>query len=332
MEKRKLWIDQMRGLCMIAILWFHTEMYFVGSEVTPYALYVQDALAGFFFLSGYLFWRDEPESLRHRLSSIFRWLVVPYFFFTTLIAIPKVFVYGHYDGLLPIAGKILCGHASWFVAALIVAEVLFALSLRLFRGRLLPMGLLAVAAMVAAHFVGNEYAPTPLYNKTNFWSVNEALLAFFFLYAGYAYHCYEKAVERQPWRWLAVALLLMLVVLKVLILRGDEKMIFGTICTSCYPLFILDMMVAVLLMVTIVKRLPRVAFLEWTGSHSLVYYFFCGGVPLVVSMMLERVGFAYSGPLSLAVAFVLVYLLATAVAFLFYRYTTIVRRPAGVSG
>ena len=329
---RKLWVDQMRGFCMIAILWFHTEVYYAGGEVTPYELYVQDALAGFFFLSGYLFWRDGQFSLNRQLKSIVRWLVVPYFFFTALIAIPKALAHDAFTGVLPLAVNILSGRASWFVAALIVAEVLFALSLCLLRGRLLPMGLLAVAAMVAAHFVGNEYAPTSLYNKTNFWSVNEALLAFFFLYAGYAYHCFEKAVERQPWQWLAVASLLMVVVLKVLILRGDEKMVFGTICTSCYPLFILDMMVSVLFMVTIVKRLPRVAFLEWTGSHSLVYYFFCGGVPLVVSMALERTGFAYCGLPSLAVAFVLVYLLATAVAFLFYRYTTIVRRPAEVSG
>ena len=145
---RKLWVDQMRGFCMIAILWFHTEVYYAGDEVTPYGLYVQDALAGFFFLSGYLFWRDGQFSLSRQLKSIVRWLVVPYFFFTALIAIPKALAHDAFTGVLPLAVNILSGRASWFVAALIVAEVLFALAVHLTRGRLLPMGFVAVVCLV----------------------------------------------------------------------------------------------------------------------------------------------------------------------------------------
>ena len=329
---RKLWVDQMRGFCMIAILWFHTEVYYAGDEVTPYGLYVQDALAGFFFLSGYLFWRDGQFSLSRQLKSIVRWLVVPYFFFTALIAIPKALAHDAFTGVLPLAVNILSGRASWFVAALIVAEVLFALAVHLTRGRLLPMGFVAVVCLVTSYFVCNRYAPTPLYFPADIWSVNEALLAFFLLYAGYVYRHFEKEIDGVPQRWLVVVSVLTVVVLKLFILHGSEQMEIGLITVSNYPLFVADMLAAVFFMATIFKQMPRIGFLAWTGSHTLVYYFFCGGVPLAVSMMLERVGFAYSGLPSLAVAFVLVYLLATAVAFLFYSYTTIVRRPAGVSG
>ena len=326
-KSRKLWVDQMRGFCMIAILWFHTEMYYAGGEVTPYGLYVQDALAGFFFLSGYLFWRDEAFCLENRLRSIVRWLVVPYFFFTALIAVPKALAHDAFTGVLPLAVNILSGRASWFVAALIVAEVLFAIVVHLTKGRLVPMGLVALAALVAAHLVGNEHAHTFLYNKHNLWSVNDALLAFVFLYVGYVYHRFEKSIDSLPQVVLIAVGCLVMIAMKWLILSGDEQVVFGSINASNYPLFVLDMLTAVLFMATLFKQLPRVWFLSWTGSHTLVYYFFCGGVPLVVSMMLQKAGFAYSGCWSFVVAYVLVYLLATAIAWLFYRYTNIAKRP-----
>ncbi|MBQ5971393.1 MAG: acyltransferase [Prevotella sp.] len=326
---RKLWVDQMRGFCMIAILWFHTEVYYAGGEVTPYGLYVQDALAGFFFLSGYLFWRDGQFSLSRQLKSVVRWLVLPYFFFTALIAIPKALAHDAFTGVLPLAVNILSGRASWFVAALIVAEVLFALAVHLTRGRLLPMGFVAVVCLVTSYFVGNRYAPTPLYFPADIWSVNEALLAFFLLYAGYVYRRFEKEIDGVPQRWLVVVSGLVLVVLKLFILRGSEQMEMGLITVSNYPLFVADMLAAVFFMATIFKQMPRIGFLAWTGSHTLVYYFFCGGAPLVVSLVLRKIGFAYSGFLSQAIAFVLVYMFATAIVWVFYRYTNIAKRPKG---
>ena len=52
--QRKRWINLARGICMMMILLFHTEVYYIGSEIIPYHLYVENSLAGFFFLSGYL--------------------------------------------------------------------------------------------------------------------------------------------------------------------------------------------------------------------------------------------------------------------------------------
>ena len=223
--------------------------------------------------------------------------------------------------------NILSGRASWFLAALIVAEMLFTLVVHLTRGRLLPMGFVAVICLLASHFVGNRYSPTPLYFPADIWSVNEALLAFFLLYAGYVYRRFEKEIDGVPQRWLVVVLGLALVVLKLFILRGSEQMEMGLITVSNYPLFVADMLVVVFFMVTIFKQMPHIGFLAWTGSHTLVYYFFCGGAPFVVSLVLRKMGFGYSGFLSQAVAFMLVYLFATAIVWIFYRYTNIAKRP-----
>lgn len=52
--KRKLWIDSIKGISMIAILLYHTEYYYTGKVLTNYSLYITNALILFFFVSGYL--------------------------------------------------------------------------------------------------------------------------------------------------------------------------------------------------------------------------------------------------------------------------------------
>ena len=56
--QRKIWIDNLRGFCMLAILLDHTEIYYTGENVIDYNLYVANVLIVFFILSGYLMYRE----------------------------------------------------------------------------------------------------------------------------------------------------------------------------------------------------------------------------------------------------------------------------------
>lgn len=86
MVKRIEWVDMARGLSMLAILLFHTEVYYGGKDIIPYSLYVEDVLATFFILSGYLFLsREKSLNLKHKLHSVARFIVVSYLFFTSII-------------------------------------------------------------------------------------------------------------------------------------------------------------------------------------------------------------------------------------------------------
>ena len=86
-------------------------------------------------------------------------------------------------------------------------------------------------------------------------------------------------------------------------------------------MFLLDLSVCTLLMVQIFKHLPMIRLLSWTGKHSLVYYFLCGGVPLLVSKIFNKAGMMYNGNyLYVVLAFILVYLCATAITYIVYRY------------
>lgn len=62
-----------------------------------------------------------------------------------------------------------------------------------------------------------------------------------------------------------------------------------------WPLFFIDNALGIILAIAVVKRLPVVSRVAWTGAHSLVYYFLCSAVPLAVSMLFGRIGLTYSG-------------------------------------
>ena len=315
---RVLWIDQLRGFCMMAILWFHTEMYYACSDVTPYALYVGDVLATFFFLSGYLFLSGKSFSARSKMMTIVRRLIIPYFFFTLLFVLPKAIVHDEMNELSTMIIKIFLGQSSWFLSALIVGELLFVLLIQLTKGKDLYIGLFAILCLVLAGIIGNHYSPW--LNPYNYWHINEAILACFLMSAGFLFQKHEHRFQQYFNRFTLTILLLIFLLLKLVIIRNGMEMVLGSIHASNYPVFIADLLVSILLMISIFRYIPKISFMQWTGQRSLVYYFICGGVPLIVAMSFNKFGWPYSGYMSLLMAFIVVYLLSSLLTFAIYKY------------
>ena len=303
---------------MMAILWFHTEMYYAGSDVTPYALYVGDVLATFFFLSGYLFLSGKPFSARSKMMTIVRRLIIPYFFFTLLFVLPKAIVHDEMNELSTMIIKIFLGQSSWFLSALIVGELLFVLLIQLTKGKDLYIGLFAILCLVLTGIIGNHYSPW--LNPYNYWHINEAILACFLMSAGFLFQKHEHRFQHYFNRFTLTILLLIFLLLKLVIIRNGMEMVLGSIHASNYPVFIADLLVSILLMISIFRYIPKISFMQWTGQRSLVYYFICGGVPLIVTMSFNKFGWPYSGYLSLLMAFIVVYLLSSLLTFAIYKY------------
>ena len=303
---------------MMAILWFHTEMYYAGSDVTPYALYVGDVLATFFFLSGYLFLSGKPFSARSKMMTIVRRLIIPYFFFTLLFVLPKAIVHDEMNELSTMIIKIFLGQSSWFLSALIVGELLFVLLIQLTKGKDLYIGLFAILCLVLAGIIGNHYSPW--LNPYNYWHINEAILACFLMSAGFLFQKHERRFQQYFNRFTLTILLLIFLLLKLVIIRNGMEMDLGSIHASNYPVFIADLLVSILLMISIFRYIPKISFMQWTGQRSLVYYFICGGVPLIVAMSFNKFGWPYSGYMSLLMAFIVVYLLSSLLTFAIYKY------------
>ncbi len=325
---------------MLAIIFDHTEICFTGDNIVPYRMYVPDVLMAFFFLSGYLFYRPEGFRLRHKLHSWLRGVLMPYFIFTSALALPKAWLHGDGGSISDLLLTILTGQGSWFIASLAVAELLFCFLLWLSRARwrwLAGAGLFAVA-------LAYGFGTRRLAFEANWWHVNEAVVALPFLLLGYMVHRFDSLGTR--WRLGLFALLLMLS-LPVNVLVASSSWPSVLVGALVLPrLFLVKNALSVLLLYLLftisqrdgvrwVELMPRwlAAMVSWTGRRSIVYYFFSSGIPTALTAVFSRLGYTYRGCYAeVLVVFFLNLLLITLVTWAIYRYlpwTTGRRKPNG---
>ena len=298
---------------MILILVFHTEVYYKGENIaTPYYFYTTNAIILFYFISGYLLYKETTFNIKTKLLSIVKYLLIPYFIFTSIIAVPKLLIRNSDINLTEIVSNILLGNASWFIAALILAEVFFSIILWISHGKNIWLSTIAILFFIS-------YYVLP-FNQHSYWQWQDALLAFYFLYLGYLYHQHKAVFHTINKPFISLFLLSILILIKVYEYHVDLPM--RNIAVENVPLFLADTITWLLFIITIIPFIPKCKPIEWTGRHCIIYYFLCGGCPLIVSMVMNRIGFAYEGHCyRFILAFIFVYTLASILTWVINRYT-----------
>lgn len=255
---------------------------------------------------------------------------------------PKAVAHGSDVNLLSLIMPVLNGEASWFVSSLIVVQAYYCLVL-FGRQFLCPKG--GAGAFVFETF--GVFLPFMVFVGffrycSNILSVSTIAMTFVFI--GRLYRMVEwwfgnvlsegnvrdsKITELKHFvvsrcrRWCLPLLLVLasvLVYIKVWEWKHDVEIIFYVVKIPSFLLFYVDTLLSCLLVVGVCKVLPHVkvlAWLRWTGSHSLVFYFVCGGIPLLVSRVLP----SFNGNvLLLLLAFGLVWVFSAVVAWVVYRF------------
>lgn len=255
---------------------------------------------------------------------------------------PKAVAHGSDVNLLSLIMPVLNGEASWFVSSLIVVQAYYCLVL-FGRQFLCPKG--GAGAFVFETF--GVFLPFMVFVGffrycSNILSVSTIAMTFVFI--GRLYRMVEwwfgnvlsegnvrdsKITELKHFvvsrcrRWCLPLLLVLasvLVFIKVWEWKHDVEIIFYVVKIPSFLLFYVDTLLSCLLVVGVCKVLPHVkvlAWLRWTGSHSLVFYFVCGGIPLLVSRVLP----SFNGNvLLLLLAFSLVWVFSAVVAWVVYRF------------
>ncbi len=283
----------------------------------------------FFFLSGYLFYRPQGFNVRHKLMSVFRSLVMPYFIFVTLLALPKAFLHGNAVVVSTMAWRIVSGQESWFISALAVCELVFSLILWLTKEKMPGLMVFLVVAMTLNIVVGSGN----MLLVTDYWHINEASISFIFIIFGYLCHRYCRLLSfhlRKGKYAIAVSMF-----------------IVALLCMKCYTYghlehsvavnvlvwprgSLLSVSLSVMLLFILFSRIPQgqmhndnvaVNALSWVGRHSLVYYFFSSGIPTALTIALARAGYVYQGHhWEVIPIFFLNTLIITGVVWIVYRY------------
>lgn len=312
--KRKHWIDSIRGISMIAILLYHTEFYYTGKVLINYSLYVTNVLILFFFVSGYLMYKTDFD-IGKKIKSIFKGLLIPYFCFTTIIAIPKSLAHGTEIEIGSILFQIFWGKASWFVASLCVSETFFAFAIHKTKGKIKVLALISFIGFICSLYF-NNLPPYP-------WQIGNSLLTLPFLFAGYTYHKYEtkyRLSNKTPIIWLAL-LCIFFVSIKIIEVSNNINLIIWPININNYPIFLIDEIICIIIMTLFCKRLPICHWLEWVGKHSLAGYFLCGGTPLVTSIFFNKIGLVYGGNyFNVLLVLLSVFITTTLCTWIIYKY------------
>lgn len=315
-KQRIGWIDSLRGFCMLAILLDHTESYYLDYHIINQNIYLTDTLILFFILSGFLFYKKKEQNFNivYKIKSIGRSLLMPYFIFTAIMSIPKTLVHEKNLNFWEITSNILLGHASWFIAALILVELLFAFSLWITCEKIMYMLPICLGTFVLSCCLPNR-------EVCYFWQLDNALQAMLFLFIGYILHQYEELIFSLKKRKYLLLLLAMWIILKIWINHEQIIMSIWRIHISNYPIFIINILLSTLTFFSIFRVLPSCKWLEWTGRHCIVYYFLCGGIPLLVGKVFNHLHFAYQGNyLYVIVVFGVVYLCTSITTWFIYKY------------
>ena len=319
--RRIEWVDLLRGFAMLAILLFHTEVYAIDTAIINYSIYVENALALFFFLSGYLFNSQlSTFNLRYKLYRIFRTLIIPYFLFTLLITLAKHLLLHQYFNI----EAILFGNASWFVAALIVSEIIFALILYIIRS--IGNNIHIFKGIIGEGIVFLFFLFISIYGNTiiasDIWCINEAMLALPIMMAGYGYHKHEHIFNQYLGKGFVILLsFVVLVAIKIFERIESIDLIFQPVDINNYLVFFIDILTSLIVLIALAKYFNNIDSINLTGRYSLVIYFFSGAIPLAVNTLFRTIYPQYTDfYILLFLAFITIWIITLAIAHVIYKY------------
>lgn len=289
--QRIKWIDSIRGLCMLSILLYHTEIYYTSNAIIPYHIYVVNALTTFFFISGFLFWKNKQNynlfQLKYKIRSIIRTLIVPYFVFTTIMAIPKTIAHGENFDISNSIQQIIIGQASWFITSLVVAEFLFLLILYFSKNK---VNIIFICSSILFCF-------SLLFNYTKFtipWNIHVAAFSMPFITLGYLCNQFRYLLYKYINVYTFILSLLILLLCKYIEWQYHLSMLVFALKIDNIIVFLIDTITAIYVLIYVVKHLPYSHFIQWVGKHSIIYYFLCGGVPLLTSKLFNTINLVYT--------------------------------------
>lgn len=273
---------------MLCVYWYHSEYYYFGID-EGYALsYIAYPfyMTFFFFISGYLFFPTRPltnADLLKKAKSLLTKLLWPYFVFTSLIWLPKALQHGNEVNLAAYVTDVFGGTASWFIAALIVAElILIALSYWIKDVRaLLPIGIIMFAAALAI----NQHCP-----GVHPWYYCSGMMAVLFMTLGGIYRKYEDTLKGR----ISKGLCALLALLYLAVRTADAFTLHQTSSIGGvnydYPLLnFLEEGLGIAAILTLVQLIRLPEWLSYIGKQSLPFYFMSGACPTLVSALFHRI-------------------------------------------
>lgn len=262
MSQRKAWIDGLRGLAMLFVIYGH-----LTSGIEIYSLYSTPIkLPLFFAISGYVF------SLRDGSTRIFlkkQWqrLLLPWLAFSVLYTVFKIISGAPFGEAMY---EFLSGNVAWYIPCLIVAEAIFFAVRRSVKPA--SAQYLLLAAIAAGGYAVSRF------DSALATFAARAMIAQFYMAIGYAFRSLEDRIGK-PKLWPSVFGV-------VFVLAGVYSIVFDiqfgmdVQSSSYYPPLLCAIMVVsgCAFLMYYARWIKMPGWLTFIGRNTLIFYLFHGRI------------------------------------------------------
>lgn len=287
--KRIVWLDYLKGICMISIILNHIN----GPEIYGQITYPFE-LVGFFFASGFTF--NPRQDFRDFLFNKVKVLALPVIIFgiTNLFIsclFKEVAISDRIIGIfLQIPGK---WDDLWFVACLFTMELIYYIVLKVGRSNFEKLTICLVLSFLGYLSVTYSQIRLP-------WHIENACLLIGFLWLG---NMARKEYGIKPYSSckLWMSLIICSVVYTVLIiLKNNYPIDVHLLNYGSLPFFMVSALSGLMTIIFLARILDSslnntipLRFLSFIGSCTLLYYAFQSKAISVVELFYSKIGLSY---------------------------------------
>ena len=328
--ERKFWVDAVKAVCMILVYLVHSQIYYGwnGQNNTYFALpfYVN----AFFFASGYLFygkWLFVDSSLLTKkeymksLHNIFFRIVVPMLLFSTLIYLPKQIFHGNELNLGKYTIDVLGGISYWFTATLAVAQLILLSAVFVLKKQkvwvYVVVSIICLGVGWYLHVIHPGSAPEDYFP----WYYCLGLECTFVMTCGGIFRCYEDKINRAMKYGLVVIFLVYVSIFVWSDRTGHTLLLLGLEAGSnCDLIGMVCVLCGITLLTAFCRWLRPMEWLVYIGRNSLVFYFFSGVYPALVSAVLHHIHLPDIGYVMVILVMVVSILMGCLTVYMVNRY------------
>lgn len=280
-KRNIIWINTGRALSIIGIYIAHCNFYYLNLESAALLFTNLFRISFFYFISGFLFFRSlEKYSRKEKFQKILNKLLWPAIFFPSLIWLPKMIAHGNVIDLESFVVNIFGGIATWFVSSIIVGQLLLLLILYVIKKYIYTLAVSFVLFLLAFYLNNINPDPFPWYYKSG-------MIGAFFLSLGGGLYKYVNNIEKY-------------ISIKSLLISGLACIIMHIYCFNYniyqnimsvdydnIPLGLFNNLLGIFFMIQLCHYIPEIKWLQYIGKNSIIFYFFGGGVPLVMGYLVR---------------------------------------------
>lgn len=273
------WVNIGRALSMLGIYIAHCNFYYLNLNSTTMLFSNLFRVPFFYFISGFLFFRSlEKYTHKEKFEKIIYKLIWPAIFFPALIWFPKMIAHGNEMSLLIFLKDIFGGISTWFISSIIVGQLLL-LCLTQFTKNIYSIFGITLCCFISAFYL-TKIDPTPFP-----WYYKSGLIASLFLtLGGIFYKNYDKLKK-----YISIPLLIVSGVISIFMhFYTSKEGIYNNIMSAQYeniPLGLFNNLIGIIFMIQLCHYLPLIKWVEYIGKNSIIFYFFVGGIPLVLGYL-----------------------------------------------